>query len=283
MTPEQVRQEMRDAVVMEVRNRTLVMRGRRVPVRVYKPARPALLPVLMYFHGGGWVAGDLDTHDSFCRVISEWTGCAVVAVHYARPPEDRFPRAVEDCYAATEWVARKGARWALDTRRIAVAGGGSGGGLAAVVCQIARDLEGPSLGFQLLLYPMLDCLARYPSREQFAEGFGLSVKHVDWYLSQYVPSGVPLAHPWLSPARDTCFKGLPPALILTAGCDLLRDEGRVFAQCLRTAGVPVQYQEYADMRHGFINYPAAHSSARHAILLCAEALAAHFQSAGLSA
>lgn len=283
MTPEQVRQSTRDAVVMAISDRTLATRGRRVPVRLYKPARPGPLPVLMYFHGGGWVAGDLDTHDSFCRVMCEWAGCAVVAVDYARPPEYRFPRAVEDCYTATQWVARNGAGLGLDAQNMAVAGGGSGGGLVAVICQIARDQEGPAIGFQLLLYPVLDCLARTRSRKQFAEGFGLTAAMLDWYMSHYVPPGTDWAHTWLSPARDLCLKGLPAALVITAGCDLLRDEGRAFARRLKKAGVPVQHKDYPGMRHGFINYPAEAPQARRAILLCAEALAAHFNRVGTPA
>lgn len=283
MTPEQARKDVRDAVVMDVSDLTLATQGHPVAVRLYRPAHPAPAPVLVYFHGGGWVTGDLDTHDSFCRIMCEWAGCAVVAVDYARPPEYRFPRAVVDCYAATQWIARNGARLGLDTRRMAVGGGGSGGGLAAVIGQIARDLEGPDLGFQMLLYPVLDCLARNRSREQFAEGFGLTAQMLDWYLGQYVPPGIPLAHPWLSPARDTCFNRLPATLIITAGCDLLRDEGRAYARCLRQAGVPVHHKEYPGMRHGFINYPGAEPLARRAILHCVEALASHFRGAGAPA
>lgn len=283
MNVAQERQAVRDAVVMRVSDITLTTRGRSVPVRLYRPAHPDPAPVLMFFHGGGWVAGDLDTHDSFCRIMCEWAGCAVVAVHYARPPEHRFPRAVEDCYAATEWIAREGAGLGLAASRMAVAGGGSGGGLAAVISQIARDLEGPEIGFQLLLYPVLDCLACNRSRKQFADGFGLTADKLDGYLGHYVPPGVPVAHPWLSPARDTCFNALPATLIITAGCDLLRDEGRSFASRLKKAGVPVRHKEYAGMCHGFINYPAANPQARRAILLCAEALARYFTEAGTSA
>ncbi|MBV4455614.1 MULTISPECIES: alpha/beta hydrolase [Pseudomonas] len=277
------RQAVRDAVVMRVSDITLTTQGRPVPVRLYRPAHPDPAPVLMFFHGGGWVAGDLDTHDSFCRVMCEWAGCAVVAVHYARPPEHRFPRAVEDCYAATEWIAREGADLGLAPSRMAVAGGGSGGGLAAVICQIARDLGGPDIKFQLLLYPLLDCLARNRSREQFAEGFGLTAEKLEGYVSHYLPPGIPRSHPWLSPARADRLDGLPTALIITAGCDLLRDEGRAFARRLKKAGVPVCHKAYAGMCHGFINYPGANPQARRAILLCAEALASHFTEAGTSA
>ncbi|QHF44997.1 esterase [Pseudomonas sp. S35] len=277
------RQAVRDAVVMHVSDITLTTKGGPVPVRLYRPAHPGPAQVLMFFHGGGWVAGDLDTHDSFCRVMCEWAGCAVVAVHYARPPEHRFPRAVEDCYAATEWIAHQGPDLGLTPSRMAVAGGGSGGGLAAVICQIARDLEGPDIAFQLLLYPVLDCLARNRSRGQFAEGFGLTSKKLDEYLNHYVPRGIALDHPWLSPARTACFNGLPAALIVTAGCDLLRDEGRAYARRLKKAGVPVRHKEYPGMRHGFINYPSADLQARRAILLCVEALAGHFRRTRTSA
>ena len=276
MTPEQARKEVRDAVVMEVSDLTLETDEQPLTVRLYRPARPAPAPVLMYFHGGGWVTGDLDTHDSFCRVMSEWAGCAVVAVDYPRPPEHRFPAAVETCYTATAWIARNGASLGLDPHRMAVAGGGSGGGLAAVICKMARDQGEPQIGFQLLLYPLLDCLARNRSRKNFANGFGLTAELVDWYLDHYVPCGIPLGHPWLSPARDTSLQGLPAALIITAGCDLLRDEGRAFARRLKRAGVPVQHKEYTGMHHGFINYPATEASARRAVLLCAEALAGFF-------
>lgn len=276
MTPEQARREGRAAVVMEVSDLSLTTDAQPLAVRLYRPARPAPVPVLMYFHGGGWVTGDLDTHDSFCRVMSEWAGCAVVAVDYPRPPEYKFPAAVKSCYTATVWTARNGTGLGLDTQRIAVAGGGSGGGLAAVICQMARDVGGPRIGFQLLLYPVLDCLARNRSREAFAKGFGLTNELLNWYLRQYVPPGIALEHPWLSPGRDECLHGLPAALIITAGCDLLRDEGRSFARRLKKAGVPVRHKEYAGMRHGFINYPADEAAARRAIVFCAEALASYF-------
>lgn len=276
MTPQSVRAAVRDSVVMDVHDRSINGPERSIPVRVYRPASATPVPVLVYFHGGGWVAGDLDTHDSFCRILCEWVGCGVIAVDYARPPEYRFPAAVEDCYAVTEWVSSQGAEWGLDGRRIAVAGGGSGGGLAAVVCQIARDRCGPSIGFQLLLYPVLDCLARNRSRDDFCAGPGLTIEMLDWYLGHYVDEGQSLAHPWLSPARHVWLHRLPEALVLTAGCDVLRDEGRDYARQLKKAGVLVRYKVYPGMLHGFINYPAEHRAARSAILLCAEALGKHF-------
>ncbi|MBF6031012.1 alpha/beta hydrolase [Pseudomonas sp. P115] len=283
MTPDSVRTAVRDAVVMSVHERSIPGPDRPVRVRVYGPAMAPPVPVLLYFHGGGWVAGDLDTHDSFCRVICEWAGCAVVAVDYARPPEHRFPAAIDDCYAVTEWVAAHGSALGIDSRRLAVAGGGSGGGLAAVICQRARDCAGPAIGFQLLLYPVLDCLASNRSRNDFAQGDGLTASLMDWYVSQYVPEGHSLADPRLSPARHPVLRGLPQALIVTAGLDLLRDEGRAYARQLRKAGVRVSHWEYAGVHHGFINYPGAAPKARRAILHCAEALSAYFHPRGARA
>lgn len=276
MTPEGVRAAVREAVVMTVQDRLVEGAERPVSIRTYQQQAALPAPVLLYFHGGGWVAGDLDTHDSFCRIMCEWARCAVVAVNYARPPEHRFPAAVQDCYAVAQWLVTQGAASGLDSRRIAVAGGGSGGGLAAVVCQIARDRCGPKIGFQLLLYPVLDCMARNRSRTEFATESGLTAEMLNWYLNQYVSEGQSLAHPWLSPARHASLRDLPDALILTAGCDLLRDEGRAYVTKLRKAGVPVRHTEYPGMQHGFINYPGEHLSARTAILECAQALAQHF-------
>ncbi|RFD27482.1 esterase [Pseudomonas sp. GL93] len=275
-TPEGVRTAIRDAVVMDVRDHWIEGPQRRVRIRLYRQPAALPAPVLLYFHGGGWVAGDLDTHDSFCRIMCEWAQCGVVAVDYARPPESRFPAAVQDCYAVTEWVAAQGSGLGLDSARLAVAGGGSGGGLAAVICQIARDRGGPGIGFQMLLYPVLDCLARNHSRVKFATGFGLTAQMLDWYLAHYVSEGQSLAHPWLSPARHATLHGLPEALILSADCDLLRDESRAYARRLKNAGVRVRHTVFARMQHGFINYPGEHPSARKAILRCAQALVEHF-------
>lgn len=276
MTPEGVRKAVREAVVMDVQDHWIEGPERRVRIRLYRQPAALPAPVLLYFHGGGWVAGDLDTHDSFCRIMCEWARCGVVAVDYARPPEYRFPAAVQDCYAVTEWVAAQGGTLGLDSARLAVAGGGSGGGLAAVICQIARDRGGPDIGFQMLLYPVLDCLARNHSRAEFATGFGLTTQMLDWYLAQYVNEGQSLAHPWLSPARHASLHGLPETLILSAECDLLHDEGRAYARQLKKAGVRVRQTVFAGMQHGFINYPGEHHLARKAILRCAHALIAHF-------
>ncbi|MGL6244078.1 alpha/beta hydrolase [Pseudomonas sp.] len=274
---ESTRTALRDLMVVNVRDLSIKRHGRALPLRIYTPAGSGPFAVLMFVHGGGWVTGDLDTHDGFCRHMCEWAGCAVVAVDYARPPEYVFPAAVEDCCAATEWVAEHGPSLGLDPSRMAVAGGGSGGGLAAVICQWARDQGKPPIMFQLLLYPLLDCLAENPSHREFAEGFGLTGKMLEWYIDHYVPKGVSRSDPRLSPVRHGNLSGLPPALIITSELDVLRDEGREYVRRLTEADVPVQHKEYPGMHHGFINYPASFDDARQALLLCAQVLQKHLR------
>ncbi|MBN3865137.1 alpha/beta hydrolase [Pseudomonas frederiksbergensis] len=277
LSVENARTALRKSLVTGVRDLLIESHGRPLPLRLYTPPGQGPFAVLMFFHGGGWVTGDLDTHDGFCRLMCEWAGCAVVAVDYARPPEHVFPAAVEDCCTATDWVVEQGANLRLDTSRMAVAGGGSGGGLAAVICQWASAQGKPRLMFQLLLYPLLDCLAQNPSHEEFAEGYGLTAKMLEWYIEHYVPEGVSRADPRLSPLRSKCLHGLPKALIITSERDVLRDEGRAYADRLKEAGVPVQHKEYPGMLHGFINYPAKHDDAKRALLLCAQALQMQFR------
>lgn len=274
-TVESARTALRDLMVVNVRDLSIDSHGRPLPLRLYTPAGPGPFAVLMFFHGGGWVTGDLDTHDGFCRHMCEWAGCAVVAVDYARPPEYVFPAAVEDCCAATEWVAKHGPAMGLNPSRMAVAGGGSGGGLAAVICQWAQARDAPQIVFQLLLYPLLDCLANNPSHKEFAEGHGLTGKMLEWYIEHYVPPGVSRTDPRLSPVRHEDLRGLPRALIITSECDVLRDEGREYVRRLTEADVPVQHKEYVGMPHAFVNNPALYDEAKHALLLCAQVLQTH--------
>ncbi|MHC8394952.1 alpha/beta hydrolase [Pseudomonas sp. LB3P93] len=272
---ESVRTALRELMVVSVRNLSIQSHGRALPLRLYTPAGSGSFPVLMFFHGGGWVTGDLDTHDGFCRHMCEWAGCAVVAVDYARPPEHVFPAAVEDCCAATEWVVEHGPVMGLDPSRMAVAGGGSGGGMAAVICQWALARGSPRIVFQLLLYPLLDCLTNNPSHTEFAEGHGLTAEMLEWYIAHYVPPDVSRADTRLSPVRHENLQDLPRALIITSECDVLRDEGREYARRLTQADVPVQHKEYIGMPHGFVNYPARYDDAKHALLLCAQVLQTH--------
>ncbi|MGE8186153.1 alpha/beta hydrolase [Pseudomonas sp. NPDC086278] len=275
-TVEHARTALRDAMVVSVRDLSINSHGRMLPLRLYTPPGAGPFAVLMFFHGGGWVTGDLDTHDGFCRHMCEWAGCAVVAVDYARPPEHVFPAAVDDCCVATQWANDQGLSLGLDTSRMAVAGGGSGGGLAAVISQWAVARGSPQIVLQILLYPLLDCLANTPSHAMFAEGYGLTGKMLEWYIDHYVPSDVCRANPRLSPVRQQHLRGLPPALIITCEYDVLRDEGREYVRRLTEADVPVQHKEYAGMTHGFLNYPARCDEAKQALLLCAQCLQKHF-------
>ncbi|EJM67498.1 esterase/lipase [Pseudomonas sp. GM50] len=283
LTVESARTALRELLVTNVRELSIESHGRPLPLRLYTPPGQGPFAVLMFFHGGGWVTGDLDTHDGFCRLMCEWASCAVVAVDYARPPEHVFPAAVQDCCAATDWVVERGQSLRLDPSRIAVAGGGSGGGLAAIICQWASDQGKPQIMFQLLLYPLLDCLAQNPSHKEFAEGFGLTAEMLEWYIKHYVPSGTSRADPGLSPLRSKCLHGLPPALIITSEFDVLRDDGRAYAIQLKEAGVSVLHKEYPGMLHGFINYPAAHDDGKQALLFCAQTLQAQFRGEELTA
>ncbi|WP_085709977.1 MULTISPECIES: alpha/beta hydrolase [unclassified Pseudomonas] len=274
---ENTRMALRHAMVVRVTDLSIHNRGRPLPLRIYIPPGDGPHAVLMFFHGGGWVTGDLDTHDGFCRLMCEWAGCAVVAVDYARPPEQVFPVAIEDCCCATQWVVEHGVAIDLDASQLAVAGGGSGGGLAAVICHWARDEGNIPIAFQLLLYPLLDCITDKPSHRAFAEGCGLSAQMLEWYIVHYVPQHVPRDDWRVSPVRQKNLKGLPPALIITSGQDVLRDEGREYVQRLKQAGVEVQHVEYEHMQHGFINYPAQHDEARQALMLCARSLQEHLR------
>lgn len=275
LTVENARAALRELLVTRVRDLSIESHGRRLPLRLYTPSGPGPFAVLMFFHGGGWVTGDLDTHDGFCRHMCEWAGCAVVAVDYAQPPEQVFPAAVDDCCAATQWVVEQGSSLGLNPSRMAVAGGGSGGGLAAVICHWAQARGAPQFVLQLLLYPLLDCQANNPSHMEYAQGYGLTAEMLEWYIKHYAPPGVSRVDPRLSPLRHENLRGLPPALIITSECDVLRDEGREYVRLLTQADVPVAHKEYVGMPHGFVNYPARYDAAKHALLHCAQVLQTH--------
>ena len=262
------------ASVAQVLDRRIDGPGGPLPVRVYTPAGAGPFPVFVFFHGGGWVTGNLDTHDGFCRIVSDWAECIVVAVDYRTAPEHRFPAAVDDCVAAMIWVADHAPELRGDPARIAVGGGGSGGNLAAVVAQTARDRGAPRLSYQILLYPVVDCGAETDSRHEFGHGYGLSRQQIAWFLDHYVPSDVDRTDVRLSPLRAKSFSGLPPALVITAEYDPLRDEGNAYARRLRDEGVTVQHEECAGMIHGFLNMPALLDQGKYAILRCTVALRA---------
>ncbi len=229
--------------------------GGAIPLRLYRGAATAygeILPALVYFHGGGWVIGDLDTHDSLCRHLANAAQCIVVAVDYRLAPEHKFPAAVEDCFAATSWVAQKGAALGVDGERLAVGGDSAGGNLAAVVSLIARDRGAPKLRCQALLYPAVDCAMTHASHERFAEGYLLTRPTMKWFYEQYLREPADVDDWRASPLRAADLSGVAPALVLTAGNDVLCDEGEAYARQLQQAGVPVQLRHFPDQIHGFL-------------------------------
>jgi acetyl esterase len=226
-----------------------------VPVRIYRPvgaAADALLPGLVYFHGGGWVIGDLETHDVLCRQLTAEARVSVVAVDYRLAPEHKFPAAADDAWAATRWLVANAARLGIDAKRLAVGGDSAGGNLAAVVALMARDAGAPSIACQVLLYPVTDASTESPSYRAFADGYLLTLDSMRWFIDHYLASN-DQANDWrVSPLRAASLAGLPPTLILTAGFDPLRDEGEAYARALRDAGVRVDYSCYGGMIHGFV-------------------------------
>jgi acetyl esterase len=226
-----------------------------IPVRVYRPVGAAAdmpLPALVYFHGGGWVIGDLETHDVLCRQLTAEAGIEVVAVDYRLAPEAKFPAAADDAWAATQWVVANAGRLGIDAKRIAVGGDSAGGNLAAVVALMACDAGAPAIAFQVLLYPVTDVSTERRSYSDFADGYLLTRDSMRWFVDHYLASK-DQARDWrVSPLLAPSLTGLPPALIVTAGFDPLRDEGEAYARALRDAGVRVDYICYGGMLHGFV-------------------------------
>jgi acetyl esterase len=225
--------------------------GAPVPLRLYRSTAGGALPVLVFFHGGGWVVGDIDTHDTVCRHLAVAGGCAVVSVDYRMGPEDKFPAAVDDCLAATEWVAAHPGALGIDPARIAVGGDSAGGNLAAVVSLQARDRGAPRLSSQLLIYPATDARMGHPSVEQFAEGYLLTRSTMRWFYEQYLREPGEAADWRVSPLLAPDLAGVAPAFVITAGYDPLCDEGAAYARRLETSGVIVRQHRFDDQIHGF--------------------------------
>ena len=239
-----------------------------IPLRVYRPAGVAdatRLPAYLFFHGGGWVIGDINTHDVLCRQLTAASGASVVSVDYRLAPEHQFPAAADDSWAATTWVVAHAAELGLDASRLAVGGDSAGGNLAAVVALMARDAGGPAIALQTLIYPVTDVMRETRSYADFADGYLLTRDSMRWFVAHYLPSSEQ-ARDWrASPLRAPSLAGLPPALIITAGFDPLRDEGEMFAGRLRDAGNMVDYVCYGGMIHGFIGMGKLLDTAERAI------------------
>jgi acetyl esterase len=237
--------------------------GGDIPVRIYRPDSDKPLPVVVYFHGGGWVIGDIASHDTTCQRLAAGVPALVVSVDYRLAPEHRFPAAVEDCDAATAWVWAHASEFGGDPSRLAVAGDSAGGNLAAVVARHARDADGPPIAFQLLVYPGTDMTRSLPSHTENGTGYLLDSDTMSWFLDNYLGNGDP-RHPDASPLLADDLSGLPPALVVTAEFDPLRDEGEAYADRLRQAGVPVTMSRYDGMIHGFYGLDSVFDAAKKA-------------------
>jgi len=240
--------------VAETRDLSAPRPGGTVPLRLYRPDGATAgesLPVLIYFHGGGWVLGDIDSHDGVCRHLAARSGCAVVSVDYRMGPEHKFPAAVDDAVAATRWIAGNAAELGIDPARLAVAGDSAGGNLAAVVTLHERDAGGVAVGAQMLFYPATDFAMDTESHRLFGEGHLLTHAAMRWFQAQYLTAGDEAD--WrASPLRADDLAGLPTAYVITAGFDPLRDEGETYARRLVEAGVPVTTRRYTGQIHGFL-------------------------------
>jgi acetyl esterase len=258
--------------LQRVEDRTVPGPGDPIPVRIYWPSEGSRLPLLVYFHGGGWVFGNIEAVDRTCRVLAAAARCVVVNVDYRLAPEHKFPAAAEDAYAVTAYVAQHPEQFACDPGRIGVGGDSAGGNLAAVACLMARDRGGPPLAFQLLVYPLTDYDDNRPSLEEHADGPLLTRAAIQYFWNHYVSSAEEGRHPYASPMNAVSLAKLPPALVITAECDPLRDQGEAYARRLEQADVPVILKRYEGAMHVFFQMSGALDSGRTALADAAAAL-----------
>ena len=241
--------------VATVEDRTIPGPAGEIPARIYTPGAPAPRPVIAFFHGGGFVFCSLDTHDGTCRRLANATGAVVVSVDYRLAPEHCFPAPLDDCYAATLWAHEHAAALGADPDRLVVAGDSAGGNLAAATALLARERGGPPITFQILVYPVIDAACDTPSFTDNGEGYFLEGDGMRWLWSQYLGGDGDATHPHASPSRADDHAGLPPAVVVTAEYDPLRDEGEAYGAALAAAGVPVTVRRYDGMIHGFVSMP----------------------------
>jgi acetyl esterase len=260
--------------VAHVKDRRIPGPAGEIPIRIYRPAADAPLPAVVFFHGGGWVAGDLNTHDVICRILTNAAQCVVVSVDYRLAPEHRFPAGPEDCYAATAWSANNALALGADPSRLAVAGTSAGGTLAAVAAMMARDRHGPRLACQVLWYPATDAAMDTPSHRDYSTGtyYLLSRADMQWFWNCYLSSERDRANPYCCPGVAKDLSGLPPALIVTAEYDPLRDEAEEYAARLKRMGVAVKCTRYQGVTHAFTGMAAVLEKGRESIIEAAAAL-----------
>jgi acetyl esterase len=251
--------------VAKVEDRTIPGPGPDIPVRIYTPVGPGPFPILAWFHGGGWVVGDLDSTDGTARQLTVGANCVTVSVDYRLSPETKFPGALDDCYAATMWAAQHAAELNGDASRLAVGGDSAGGNLAAAVALMARDRQSPGLAFQLLIYPVTDRNFATASYTDNAEGYLLSKASMEWYWDHYLSDPSDALNPYAAPLQAKDFSGLPPALVITAEYDPLCDEGEAYGARLKAAGIPTVCTRYHGMIHGFFGMWGALDKGKRAI------------------
>ena len=272
-TPEEARESMRSRTaalgpfedVAAVADHRVPVKSGEITVRVYSPGGKGPQPALVFYHGGGWVIGDLYTHDGICRSLTNAAGCIVASVDYRLAPELKYPVAAEDSYAAFSWVMANAGSLGIDARRVAVGGDSAGGNLATVVSLMARDRGAPAPVQQTLVYPVTNHDLDTPSYRENATGFLLTRDAMRWFWNHYLAREGQGKEPYASPLLAPSLAGLPPALVITAGCDPLRDEGEAYAARLRDAGVPVTLTRYEGVFHGFLRMTRLLDKARAAL------------------
>jgi len=258
--------------VGKVEDRIIKGSGGDIPIRIYTPNGRGPFPLLVYFHGGGWVVGSIETVDASCRSLTNLANCITVSVDYRLAPEHKFPAAPDDCYAATTWTALNAASLHGDPKRMAIGGESAGANLAAAVALMAQEPGTPSIALQLLLYPVIDRNANLPSSRENAEGYFLTTEMMDWFWDHYLHDKTDSENPLASPLRAKRLQGIAPAAIYTAEFDPLRDEGAAYATKLREAGIPVEYKCHEGLIHGYIGMQKVVEPARKALEEAAAAL-----------
>lgn len=265
------------AAVEQIEDRDIDGPNGPIPIRIYRPTNQESKAALVYYHGGGWVGGDLDTHEALCRAITNAANCTVIAVDYRLAPEHCYPAAAEDGFACFTWVCRNSEAMGLDSKKIAVCGDSAGGNLVAVVCLMARDRNHPLPCQQILIYPIVNRDDTTSSYQQYAEGYSLTTTGMNWFWQHYTPEESQSNEPYASPLLAADLSGLPPALVILAEYDVLRSEGEQYADRLQETGIPTQQIIYPGMIHGFVSRVAMFDLAQQAVQQIAGTLQSAFR------
>ena len=280
LSPSQARQQMLDSSppvdpklsVSRVKDMTIPGFDAALPIRCYYPQGEPPYPVVVYFHGGGWVMGNLDTHHAICHALTHTSDCLVVAVDYRLAPEHKFPAATQDAYTATCWVSESADQIGADASRMAIMGESAGATLSTVACIMIRERGGPRLALQVLVYPVTDCNFQTRSHKKYADGYMLTREMMKWIWDQYLTDKGEATDPYVSPLRAENLRDLPKALVLTAEYDPLCDEGEAYARRLMEAGVKVRHSRYDGVVHGFFRMTNRVDRARQALQQVSSAL-----------